>query len=88
MKGISFFLGCGMAMLYPLHFNRYGIEPKGFLIYLERGIAHALSNFKHEQYHYAWTKIIQPMMFTKYSHEGIVFLLDFGMVMQYPSRFQ
>jgi len=34
------------------HFNKYGIEPKGFLIYLERGIAHALSNFRHEQYHY------------------------------------
>jgi hypothetical protein len=27
------------------------MEPKGFLIYTERGIAHTLNNFKHEQYH-------------------------------------
>jgi hypothetical protein len=27
------------------------MEPKGFLIYLERGIAHALNNSRHKQYH-------------------------------------
>jgi len=65
------------------------MEPKGFLIYLERGIAHALNNFRHNNTTMiAWTKIIQFMVFTKYPHEGITFLLGYGMVMQYPFRFQ
>ncbi len=33
------------------------------------------------------TKIIQSIMFTNYPHEGIAFLLGFGMVMEYPSNF-
>jgi len=36
----------------------------------------------------AQTKIIKPMVFVNYPKQGIVFLLGFGMVMQYPSRFQ
>jgi len=33
-------------------------------------------------------KIIEPMMFTDYPKQGIVFFLGFGMVMQYLSKFQ
>jgi hypothetical protein len=53
------------------------MEPKGFLIYPNRGIAHALSsNFKHEQYLLiAYTKNILPMVFTEYLHKGITFFL-------------
>jgi hypothetical protein len=36
----------------------------------------------------AQTKIIEPMVFENYPNEGIVFLLDFGIDMQYPSKFQ
>jgi hypothetical protein len=34
----------------------------------------------------AWTKIIQSIMFIKYLHEGITFLLGFVRAMQYPSK--
>ncbi len=34
----------------PLGFLKYVMEPKGFLIYFNRGIACALSNFGHKQY--------------------------------------
>jgi len=30
--------------------NRFVMKPKRFLIYLMRGIAHPLSNFKHKQF--------------------------------------
>jgi len=36
----------------------------------------------------AQTKIIKPMVFVDYPNEGIAFLLNFGMAMQYPSTFQ
>ncbi len=50
-EGIVFFLGFGMAMQYPSKFQYiYMMEPKGFMIYHKRGIAHALSNFGHKQY--------------------------------------
>jgi TPP-dependent trihydroxycyclohexane-1,2-dione (THcHDO) dehydratase len=59
------------------------------MIYLKRGIAHALNNFKHKQYtsnnldqnnsiHGVYIIIC----------EGNVFLLCFGMAMQYPSKVQ
>jgi hypothetical protein len=41
------------------------MEPKGFLIYLTRGIAHALSNnFGHEQY-------LSDSMYQKKSAHGV-----------------
>jgi hypothetical protein len=62
------------------------MEPKGFLIYPNRGITCALSNFGHKQYP---SKNLDQnnsnMVFTKYPHEGNVFLLGFVKVMQYPS---
>jgi len=39
----------GIAFL--LRFNKYVVEPKGFIIYVNKSIAQALSsNFEHEQY--------------------------------------
>jgi hypothetical protein len=50
-EGTTFLLGFAMVIQYlGLGLNRYVMEPKGFLIYPKRGIAHALSNFGHEQY--------------------------------------
>jgi hypothetical protein len=34
------------------------------------------------------TKIIEPMMFVDYPKQNNVFLLGFGMAMQYLSKFQ
>jgi hypothetical protein len=34
----------------PLGFFKYVVESNGFLIYPNRGIAHALSNYRHKQY--------------------------------------
>jgi hypothetical protein len=34
----------------------------------------------------AWTKIIQTMVFIKYLHEGIAFLIGFVKAMQYLSK--
>jgi len=34
----------------------------------------------------AWTKIIQSIVFIKYFHEGIAFLLSFVRAMHYPTR--
>jgi len=55
------------------------MEPNVFMGYPERGIACSLSPLGHEQYTplMAWTKIIQPMVFTKYPNEGIAFFLGF-----------
>jgi hypothetical protein len=36
----------------------------------------------------AQTRIIQPIMFTKYLSANISFFLNFDRVMQYPSKFQ
>jgi hypothetical protein len=33
-----------------LRLFKYAMEPKGFLIYFDRGITFALSNFEHKQY--------------------------------------
>jgi len=53
-----------------------------------KGVVH-VSSFWHEQYpQIATTKIIEPMVFVDYPNEGITFLLGFGMVMQYLSKFQ
>ncbi len=49
-EGIVFLLGCGMAMQYPSTFQQIWYGAQGFLIYLERGIAHALNNYRHERY--------------------------------------
>jgi hypothetical protein len=77
-EGTTFLLGFGMAMQYlGLRFNRYVMEPKGFLIYPKRGIAHALSNnFGHEQY--PFNSLHQKHSFHgvyKYFHKSITFLL-------------
>jgi hypothetical protein len=32
--------------------------------------------------------MIEPMVFIDYPKEGIAFLVGFGMVLQYPSKFQ
>jgi hypothetical protein len=61
-----------MAMQYPTSFKTYVMEPKGFMGYHEKGIAHAVSN----SLPIVWTKIIQPKVFTKYPHEGILLFLD------------
>ncbi len=45
-----FFLGFVRLCNTPPRFFRYVMEPKGFLIYLNRGIACALKKFKHKQY--------------------------------------
>jgi len=34
----------------PLGFFKYVMEPKGFIIYINKGIACALNNFGHKQY--------------------------------------
>jgi hypothetical protein len=58
-KGIIFIVGFGVVLNTPPGFNRHVMEPKRFLIYPKRGIAHALNNFGHKQYPLiAWTKII------------------------------
>jgi hypothetical protein len=63
------------------------MKPKGFLTYLDRGIACALNNSRHSNTPpIAWTKIIQSMMFTKYPLEGITFLLSFVKAMHYLSK--
>jgi hypothetical protein len=63
------------------------MEPKRFIIYLNRGITCALrildiSNTPP----IAWTKIIQTKMFIEYPHEDIAFLLGFVKATQYLSR--
>jgi hypothetical protein len=64
------------------------MEPKGFLIYPKKGIAHALNKYGHKNTPpITWTKIIQSMVLIKYPHEGIAFLLGFVKVMQYPFEF-
>jgi hypothetical protein len=45
---IALLLGFGMVMQYSYKFQRYVIEPKGFLGYPTRGIACALNIFRHE----------------------------------------
>jgi hypothetical protein len=66
------------------------MEPNVFIRYLTKGIANVLNSFGHEQYPsnnvdpctHPWCLII------KYLNEGIGFLVGFGVVMQYPSKFQ
>jgi hypothetical protein len=55
------------------------MEPNVFMGYPERGIACSLSPPGHEQYPFdsMGTKIIQPMVFTRYPNEGIAFFLGF-----------
>ncbi len=65
------------------------MEPKGFMGYLERGmhvnwVVLGMNNTPL----IVWTKIIESMVFIDYPNEGIVFLLGFGIDMQYPSMFQ
>ncbi len=70
----------------PPYFNRYVMEPKGFLIQPKRGIAHALSNYGHKQYpSNSLDQNNSIHIFTNYSHKGITFLLGFVRAMQYPS---
>jgi hypothetical protein len=49
-EGITFLLGFLRLCNTLLGFFKYVMEPKGFLIYPNRGIACALSNFGHKQY--------------------------------------
>ncbi len=46
-QGIAFLVSLSNT---PPSCNRYVMEPKIIFIYLERGIAHPLSNFGHKQY--------------------------------------
>jgi len=73
----------------PSHYNKYGMEPKGFLIYSKKGIAHASSNYKHEQY--PSNSLNQNNLahgVYRIPHEGIASYISFGMTMKYPSRSQ
>jgi len=65
------------------------MEPKDML-YTMRGVLHMHWEIigTNDTPLNSWTKIIQPMVFTKYPHEGTAFLLGFGMAMQYLFRFQ
>jgi hypothetical protein len=49
-EGIDFLLGLVWLCNTPPSFNRYVIEPKGFVTYLKRGTTHAVSNCGHNQY--------------------------------------
>jgi len=49
-EGIMFFLGFVRLCYTPPRFFRYVMEPKGFLMYPNRGIACALQKFRHKQY--------------------------------------
>lgn len=50
-EGIAFLLEVLFRLCNtPLGFFKYVMEPKGFLIYPNRGIACALSNYRHKQY--------------------------------------
>jgi hypothetical protein len=61
------------------------MEPKGFLIYPDRGILKIMLDISNTPPK-AWTKIIQTMLYLKYPHEGIAFLLGFVKAMQYLSK--
>jgi hypothetical protein len=62
------------------------MEPKGFMGYREHvnWVVMSMSNTPPV----ARTKIIEPMVFIDYLNKVFFFLLDFGMAMQYPFRFQ
>jgi hypothetical protein len=65
------------------------MEPKGFMGHFERVSACELSNFRHEQNpSNSLNQNNWPMVFIDYPDEGIFFFLNFGMAMQYPSKFQ
>jgi hypothetical protein len=50
-EGIAFMLKVLLGLCnILLRFKKYVMESKGFLIYLNRGIACALSNYRHKQY--------------------------------------
>jgi hypothetical protein len=66
------------------------MELNVFLGKPKRGIVSVLSSFGHEQYPF---NIVNPCLhpwcfFIKYPNEGIGFFVGFGVVMQYPSKFQ
>jgi hypothetical protein len=69
-------LGVRQLCSYPPGSNKYVMEPKGFLMYLNKGIAQGLSNnSRHEQYPFdSLYQTFFPMVFTKYPHKGITFL--------------
>jgi len=48
--GIIFLIGFARAMQYPSKFQKYVIEPKGFMGYPKRGSACELNSYRHEQY--------------------------------------
>jgi len=64
------------------------MEPNVFMGYPKRGISCSLNPLGHEQYTLliVWTKIIQPMVFTKYPNEGIAFFTCFVRAMYNTSR--
>jgi hypothetical protein len=65
------------------------MEPKGFMRDLKRGSACELIVMGMTNTPLiAPTKIIEPMMFVDYHKQDNVFLLGFGMAMQYPSMSQ
>jgi hypothetical protein len=49
-EGIVFLIGLVGLWNTPPSFKIYVMEPKGFVGYPNRGIAHALSSYGHEQY--------------------------------------
>jgi hypothetical protein len=57
------------------------MEPKGFLIYLNGGIAFASNNFgTNNTPPITWTKIIQYMVFIECPHGRIAFLFRFELL--------
>jgi hypothetical protein len=67
-------------------FERYVIKPNVFLGNFIRGIVGVLCSFEDEQYP---SNSVNPWcLITKYLNEGIGFLVGFGMIMQYPRKFQ
>ncbi len=59
------------------------MEPKGFIIYPNRGIACALRNYGHKQYpSNSLDQNNSIIVFTKYPHKGIAFLLSIALLRQ------
>jgi hypothetical protein len=48
--GIAFLIGFARVMQNPPNSKIYVMEPKGFMGYLERGIACEFNSYGHEQY--------------------------------------
>jgi hypothetical protein len=76
-------------MQYPSKFQKICYWAQRIYGILWEGSACELNSFGHEQNPSdSSNQNNWPMVFVDYPNEGIIFLLSFGMAMQYLSRFQ